>query len=68
MTRLNYEASFMRIERLKEELKKENVDGYLITNVKNIYYFTGFMDISDASLNLIIPSQGKPILLAHNAC
>ncbi len=42
MTRLNYEASFMRIERLKEELKKENVDGYLITNVKNIYYFTGF--------------------------
>ena len=65
MTRLNYEASFMRIERLKEELKKENVDGYLITNVKNIYYFTGFMDISDASLNLIIPSQGKPILLAH---
>lgn len=55
----------MKIERLKEELTKENVDGYLITNIKNIFYFTGFMDISVAALHLIIPSKGKPILLAH---
>lgn len=55
----------MRIERLKNELRKGDADGYLITNVKNVYYFAGFMDISEATLNLIIPLDGEPVLLAQ---
>ena len=52
-----------RINNLKNELKKANLDGYLTMNIKNIYYFTGFMDISGAILNLIIPIDDKPVLL-----
>ena len=53
----------MRIELLKREMIKSNADGYLISNINNIFYFTGFMDISDATLSLIIPLDGEPTLL-----
>lgn len=53
----------IRINNLKNELKMANLDGYLTMNLKNIYYFTGFMDISGAILSLIIPIDDKPILL-----
>ncbi len=53
----------MRIELLKREMLKSNVDGYLISNINNVFYFTGFMDISDATLSLIIPLDGEPTLL-----
>jgi len=53
----------MRISALTKSLEKNQLDGYLITNLKNIYYFTGFMDIADATLNLIVPLDGTPILL-----
>ncbi len=53
----------MRIELLKSEMKKSNVDGYLISNINNVFYFTGFMDVSDATLSLIIPLDGEPTLL-----
>ncbi|MCK5625447.1 aminopeptidase P family protein [Candidatus Bathyarchaeota archaeon] len=53
----------MRIELLKNEMIKSNIDGYLISNINNVFYFTGFMDISDATLSLIIPLDGEPTLL-----
>ncbi len=45
------------------ELKRAKIDGYLTMNIKNIYYFTEFMDISNAHLNLIVPVDSTPILL-----
>lgn len=32
----------MRIENVKSKMKIENLDGMLITDMKNIYYLTGF--------------------------
>ncbi|UCH01822.1 MAG: aminopeptidase P family protein [Candidatus Bathyarchaeota archaeon] len=52
-----------RINKLKTVLEKGEIDGYLTMNVKNIYYFTEYMDISNAHLNLIIPVDNSPILL-----
>lgn len=54
-----------RLERLKDAIKKANMDGYLTTSVKNIYYLTGFMDISEATLVLITPVDGDDILLVQ---
>ncbi len=53
----------MRIELLKNEMIKSKADGYLISNINNVFYFTGFMDVSDATLSLIIPLDGEPTLL-----
>lgn len=53
----------MRIDALKKNLEKNQVDAYLITNLKNIYYFTGFMDIAGAELSLLVPVDDVPILL-----
>jgi Xaa-Pro aminopeptidase len=53
----------MRITGLKKRLAENQVDAYLITNVKNVYYFTGFMDIAGAELSLLVPVDDVPILL-----
>jgi Xaa-Pro aminopeptidase len=55
----------MRIDLLRTEMRKNNVDGYLISNINNVFYFTGFMDISDATLSLIIPLDDEPTLLVQ---
>jgi Xaa-Pro aminopeptidase len=55
----------MRIEQLKSEMRKSNTDGYLISNVNNVFYFTGFMDVSDATLSLMIPLDGEPTLFVQ---
>jgi Xaa-Pro aminopeptidase len=55
----------MRIDQLKGSMRKNDTDGYLISNVHNVFYFTGFMDISDATLCLIIPIDREPILLVQ---
>lgn len=55
----------MRMNRLKKEMSKSKADGYLISNINNVFYFTGFMDISDATLSLIIPLDGEPTLLVQ---
>ncbi|MDQ1280400.1 MAG: Aminopeptidase family protein [Thermoproteota archaeon] len=54
-----------RLEKLKDAIKKANINGYLTTNVKSIYYLTGFMDISEATLFLITPVNGDAILLVQ---
>jgi Xaa-Pro aminopeptidase len=52
-----------RVDTVRKGLRDENLDGYLVTDVKNIYYMTGFLDISGATLNMLIPQEGKPMLL-----
>lgn len=54
-----------RIENLKKEIKRAGLDAYFTMSVKNIYYLTDFMDISAATLNLIIPLDGTPMLLTQ---
>ncbi len=54
----------MRIKRLRENLFKNALDGYLVTNVQNIYYFTGFLDIPNPYLALFIPLHTDPILFS----
>ncbi|MFQ6076679.1 MAG: M24 family metallopeptidase [Candidatus Bathyarchaeia archaeon] len=51
-----------RIKALREGLAEANLDGYLVADVKNIYYLTGFLDIADATLRLIIPLDSDPVL------
>jgi len=53
----------MRVESLRNSLRNTEVDAYLVTEVKNVYYFTGFMDISGSTLNLLITLEDDPILL-----
>lgn len=55
----------LRVNALKEQLVASNVKCFVITDVKNVYYFTGFLDISDAAICLIIPSRGTPLLLTY---
>ena len=50
----------MRIKALKKELASSNLDGYLSTNLKNVYYFTGFSSLAEAET--LIPLDGDPIL------
>ena len=52
-----------RISALRMELQRQQLDAYLVTDVKSIYYLTGFLDITGAPLSLLIPKQGMPTLL-----
>ncbi len=51
-----------KIENVRKALINENLDCYLVTDVKNIYYLTGFLDVSSATLRMLIPREGNPIL------
>ena len=53
----------MRMDAVREKLLGEKLDCYVATGVKNIYYLTGFLDISTATLSLVIPPEGEPTLL-----
>jgi len=46
-------------------MEKKGFGGYFTMSVKNIYYLTGFKDISGAALSLIIPLDGTPVLLTQ---
>jgi Xaa-Pro aminopeptidase len=52
-----------RVEKTKEILRSENIGCFLTTDVKNIYYLTGFLDILGATLNMLIRPEGEPLLL-----
>ena len=54
----------VRIQALRNELCEAHLDGYIITDIKNVYYFTEFSDISDAALCLLIPTCGEATLFA----
>jgi Xaa-Pro dipeptidase len=58
----------MRIETLREQLRKANLDCYIVTEVPSVYYFTGFLDVRDAHISLIIPRKEEtPILYVPEA-
>lgn len=38
------------------------MDGYLVTDVNNVYYFTEFLDIPGAALCLVVPVEGEATL------
>jgi len=52
----------MRIKALKRALPDAGFDAYLVTSVTSVYYFTGFLDIRDAPITLIVPVDQDPIL------
>jgi len=52
-----------RVEKTKEILRSKNIDCYLTTDVMNIYYLTGFLDIPSATLNMLIQPEGEALLL-----
>ena len=52
-----------RVEKTKGILRSRNIECYLTTDVKNIYYLTGFLDIPGATLNMLIQPEGEPLLL-----
>ena len=54
-----------RIKAIKKQLENLGLDGYLVTNVRNVYYLTDFLDISNASLCLIVPLDSDPVLLTY---
>jgi Xaa-Pro dipeptidase len=51
-----------RIQRLREKLHLTALNGYLITNIQNIYYLTEFLDVPNPYLALFVPLQADPIL------
>jgi Xaa-Pro dipeptidase len=52
----------MRIQQLREQLFRTTLNGYLVTNIQNIYYLTGFLDVPNPYLKLFIPLHADPIL------
>lgn len=54
--------SQMRIKALKSALADARFDAYLVTSVTSVYYFTGFLDIKDAPITLLVPVDQEPIL------
>jgi Xaa-Pro dipeptidase len=52
----------MRIQRLREQFVTAALNGYLVTNIQNIYYLTGFLDVPNPYLALFIPLHADPIL------
>ena len=50
----------MRLHLLKEQIKKNSLQGFLVHNSKNIYYLTGFMSTGGAYL--LVPEESEPVL------
>ncbi len=51
-----------RIEALRNQFDRKNLDGYLVVNDKNMLYFTGFAGGS----RLLIPREGENVLFVHS--
>ncbi len=62
---MGYGNYFGRLKTLRKKMLEAKLGIYLVTDVKNIYYFTGFLDVADAVLRLIVPLDGQPILWTH---
>lgn len=54
-------SSANRIKKIKEILAQKNIDALLISNEKNIYYFTEF----SGGYRLLIPVDGESTLFVH---
>jgi len=55
-----------RLEDFRGHLESSGLKCYLVTDVKNVYYLTGFLDIADSHLSLIIPVDSQPTLLTYS--
>jgi Xaa-Pro aminopeptidase len=53
----------MRVGALREAMAQAEIEGYVVSDRKNIYYLTGFMDIAGAALHLLVPLDGDATLL-----
>jgi len=53
------EPVFARVKELRKQMTRAKLDGYIVFDPKNVYYFTGFKDISNATLGLIIPAEDE---------
>jgi len=51
-----------RIEALKEFLESESMDGYLVSNIINIRYLTGFLGLGS---RLLVPKKDASTLYVH---
>lgn len=52
-----------RLARLQKELQKQQIDGALILQNSDLYYFSGTIQQS----HLYVPAQGKPLLMARKS-
>jgi Xaa-Pro aminopeptidase len=50
-----------RIQKLKDSLQRENLDGYIVANETNMLYFTGFL----GGARLLVPAKNEPVLYVH---
>ncbi len=50
------------MSRTKDVLRAEGLDCLLVTDVKNIFYLTGFLDISSATLNMLVQPDKESLL------
>jgi Xaa-Pro aminopeptidase len=50
-----------RIQKLKNSLQRQNLDGYIVANEANILYFTRFL----GGARLLIPEKNEPVLYVH---
>lgn len=59
----------LRIRRTQEIMKQRDIDAWILFNLHNIRYFTGFEKVNytnDESWrrSVVIPSEGKPVIIA----
>lgn len=50
-----------RIQKLKDSLQKENLDGYIVANETNMLYFTGFL----GAARLLVPAKNENVLYVY---
>ena len=59
-----------RLKRLKEVLRRRDLDALLVTQPENRRYLSGFaagdMNIAESSGALLIPRRGQPILMTDS--
>ncbi|MFB0567620.1 MAG: M24 family metallopeptidase [Candidatus Bathyarchaeia archaeon] len=50
-----------RIQKLKDSLQSENLDGYIVANEINMLYFTGFL----GGARLLVPAKNESVLYVY---
>jgi len=50
-----------RIQKLKDSLQSENLDGYIVANETNMLYFTGFL----GGAKLLVPAKNESVLYVY---
>jgi len=58
-----------RVRKTQEIMKRRGIDGWMLFNIHNIRYFTGFEKVNYTNdegwrRSVIIPAEGKPVVIA----